>query len=52
MRLPMLYRICVWLLALLVPALSLPNRAALAADPLLTILYTGNAEGHYAPCPS
>lgn len=52
MRLPLLYRICVWLLALLGPALILPSRAAIAADPLLTILFTGNSEGHYAPCPS
>jgi hypothetical protein len=39
-------------LLLLLLALILPARSALAKDPILTILLTGNTEGHYAPCPS
>ena len=33
-------------------ALVLTARVAIAADPVLTVLFTGNTEGHYAPCPS
>ena len=39
-------------LALLLPVLVLPCSSALGADPVLTILFSSNAEGNYAPCPS
>lgn len=39
------------LAALLLGLCFAPVRAV-AAEPLLTILFTGNSEGHYAPCPS
>lgn len=33
-------------------ALSLSALPARAAEPLLTVLFTGNTYGNYAPCPS
>lgn len=40
------------LLLFLALVLTLPVRTALAKDPILTILFSGNTEGHAAPCPS
>lgn len=40
------------LLLLVALVLALPARLALAKDPVLTILFSGNTEGHAAPCPS
>lgn len=40
------------LLLFLFFCLALSARAALAKDPVLTLLFTGNTEGHVAPCPS
>lgn len=39
-------------LAALLLALCLAPARTIAAEPVLTILFTGNTEGHYAPCPS
>jgi hypothetical protein len=39
-------------LLFLVLGLALSAQAALAGEPVLTILFTGNTEGNSAPCPS
>lgn len=45
----MLFRTLTAALALCLLAVAAPVRAA---EPLLTVLFTGNTYGTYAPCPS
>lgn len=40
------------LFSLVALILALSAGTAPARDPVLTILFTGNTEGHAAPCPS
>jgi len=39
-------------LAALLLGLVFPSGRAFAATPVLTILFTGNTDGNYEPCPS